>query len=342
MPVDVAIVGCGAITELGYMPAVSRVREARVTVLVDKNRSRAEALAHTYGVPYVTEDYTQVYGRADAAIVALPHYLHASVSVYLLNRGIHVLVEKPMALSTAECDNMIQASKQGGALLAVGLMRRFLRSARFTKKILDIGLLGPVESFDVREGLIYNWPVTSDFFFRRETAGGGVLVDTGAHTLDMLLWWLGDVLSFEYFDDNCGGVEADCELYLVMKNGSRGIVELSRTRNLRNTAIIRGEMATLEVGLHTNLVSLYPRGVDFRLSGPVTSVLEYVPFEQSLVDCLSMQLQDWLDAIRNGNSPCVPGTEGCRSVALIEACYAQRKPLKLPWMRDLALAEVCR
>ena len=331
-PTRLAIVGCGAVTQHGHLPAAARAENVRVTLLVDKNRPRAEELARQYNVPHVAEDYAQVWEEADAAIVALPHYLHAPISIDLLAHGVHVLVEKPMALTADECDAMIQAAEQGQAVLAVGLMRRFLWSAQLTKAILDAGLLGSVESFDIREGFAYNWPVASDFFFRKETAGGGVLIDAGAHTLDTLLWWLGDVGSFEYFDDNYGGVEADCELHLVMENGATGIVELSRTRDLRNTAIIRGGRATLEVSLHTNQVRFLPRGVAFGVLGNVLPDLQEPLGEQSFMDLLSAQLADWVNAIRSGGSPRVPGAEGRRSIALIKACYAQRKPLVLPWV----------
>lgn len=339
-PVRVAIIGCGAVTKQGHLPAASRVEDMQVILLVDKNRSRAEELARQYNVPHVAEDYRQVWDKADAAIVALPHNLHAPVSIDLLTHGIHVLVEKPMALSAAECDAMIQAAEQGQAILAVGLIRRFRWAPQFTKAILDTDLLGPVESFDIREGFVYNWPVASDFFFRKEAAGGGVLIDTGAHTLDALLWWLGDVASFEYFDDSYGGVEADCELHLVMKSGAKGIVKLSRTHNLRGTAIIRGAKATLEVPLHSNQVKLRPKGMGFEVSGDVLLDSQQTQREQSYIDLLSAQLTDWVSAIRHGNWPRVSGVEGRRSVALIEACYAQRKPLVLPWIApDLVEAD---
>ena len=69
-------------------------------------------------------------------------------------------------------------------------IRMGLYGARFVKRLLDNGVLGDIRRFDIREGFVYEWPVTSDFMFRRE-AGGGVLADTGAHVLDMALWLLG-------------------------------------------------------------------------------------------------------------------------------------------------------
>lgn len=121
-PQRIAVNGCGAVTERGHLPAAARAEKVQVTLLVDKNRSRAEDLARQYKVPHVAEDYTQIWDKADAAIVALPHYLHAPVSIELLRAGCHVLVEKPMALSSGECDQMLEAARAGNAVLAVGLM----------------------------------------------------------------------------------------------------------------------------------------------------------------------------------------------------------------------------
>ena len=149
-----AILGCGAVAELGHLPAQARVAGIEVTLLVDKNRARTESLARDFCVPHIADDWAATFDYADAAIVALPHNLHAPVSAQLLRQGIHVLVEKPMALTAAECDSMIEASSQGGATLAVGLMRRFSWTGQFAKRILDEELLGPVHSFDVREGSV--------------------------------------------------------------------------------------------------------------------------------------------------------------------------------------------
>ena len=326
-----AIIGCGAVTEQGHLPAAARLQNVQITLLVDKNRARAEALARQYNVTNVAEDYTQVWDKADAALVALPHHLHAPVSIDLLTHGVHVLVEKPMALSVSECDAMIRAAGRGQAVLAVGLMRRFRWLAKLTKWILDADLLGPLQSFDIQEGSVYNWPVTSDFFFRKETAGGGVLIDTGAHTLDMLLWWLGDVASFDYFDDNYDGVEADCKLHLKMARGVSGVMELSRIRDLRNTAIFRGERASLEIHSYRDQVRLRLVEGASEVVSNVMLDLQDGQHQQSLMDLLSAQLADWVHAIQGGGSPRVSGVEARRSIALIEACYAQRKPLIVPF-----------
>jgi predicted dehydrogenase len=329
----VALVGCGAVTEHRHLPALARRDDCEVVALVDHDEGQAKRLSTRFRVPRILIDYRDLPNcEVDAAIIALPNHLHAPASIELLKAGIHILVEKPMALSVAECDRMLQAAEVGHAVLAVGLARRFLHVDQFAKWAVESGLLGRILSFHVQDGYIFNWPLASDFFFHKELAGGGVLMDTGVHTLDQLLWWLGDVKSFEYYDDSYGGVEAECELHITFKSEAEGIVELSRTRNLRNTAIIRGERAELEVGLWPNSISLRFLGSPVQVIGQGAPLEQSAPAEQSLIDLIAAEHDDLLEAIRTGRPPLVSGTEARRSVALIEACYRERRQLQLPWM----------
>jgi predicted dehydrogenase len=324
-----AVIGCGAIAKGIHLPVTALSNQVEVTVLVDKFLPRARQLADEYGVPAVADDYQDVIGKVNAAIVALPHYLHAPVTIDLLRHGIHVLVEKPMALKTSECDEMIEAASNTGAVLAVGLVRRFYGASQFVKQIMKNGWLGNILDFDCREGIIYRWTAASDSMFRKETAGGGVFVDIGIHVLDLLLWWLGDYESVQYYDDAMGGVEADCELYLRLQCGASGVVELSRTRNLRNSWIIRGEGGTLEVETDFNpLIRFKTKNQDVVLTGRVTR--DGVA-DKTIQNAFRRQLDDFVDAILSHREPFVPGQEGRRAVELIETCYAVRQPLKQPW-----------
>jgi len=325
-----AILGCGAMTEGIHLPVTALSDQVEVTVLVDRSLPRAGELADKYGVPIVVDDYREIIGKADAAIVVLPNYLHAPVTIDLLQRGVHVLVEKPMALTTSECDKMMEATSDAGAVLAVGLIRRFFASSQYVRQVLEDRVLGDIISFDLRQGTIFSWPVASDFMFRKEAAGGGVLVDIGVHALDLLLWWLGDCDSVAYYDDAMGGVEADCELHLQLQCGVSGVVELSRTRNLRNSWIIQGERGTLEVETGFNpLIRLKTRSQGVFLIG---HAMRGETVDETIRDVFCRQLDDFVDAIFNHREPLVPGQEGRRAVELVETCYALRQPLEQPWV----------
>ena len=333
--VSIAMVGCGAVAELFHLPSVARSRDCSLALLVEKDVKRGRMLAKTYRGAAVTEEYRDIKGRADAAVVALPHHLHETVCSELLASGVHVLVEKPMALSAAQCTTMNEAARSGNAVLAVGLLRRFYPSTVWLHEVIQAKVFGPVTSFDIQEGFPYNWPVHSDFFLRKETAGGGVLLDTGAHTLDQMLYWFGDVASFDYYDDSYGGVEADCRLEVAMASGVRGCVELSRTRALRNTAIVEFEHVIVEAALGQDALRLSAKGASMDLvgHGRVATEVMGAPEAKLQKDLFDDQLADFAAAIRGEAPARVSGEEAARSITLIEQCYAARKPLDLPWLR---------
>jgi predicted dehydrogenase len=329
-----AVLGCGAVAQIHHLPALSASQSAEAVVLVDADAGRARSLAERFGVPESASDYREVLDQIEAAVVALPNSLHAPVSIDLLQRGIHVLVEKPMALTVRECDEMIAAAEVGGATLAVGLDFRFFDSTRWVEDFLEAGFLGELRGFDLRQGVIPRWPFASDFLLRKETAGGGVLADFGVHVLDLLLVWLGEWESLDYRDDARGGIESDAEIRLRLRSGVEGTVEISRTRNLRNTCLFEGERATLEVGIWDPDPT-----ITLRFGGQETSLAGRAGDSRlTFQDVFVRQIDDFAAAIREGREPLVPGREGKRSLELIEACYAARQPLELPWSNPPELA----
>ena len=323
----IGLVGCGAVAKLHVM-VLDETGVADLVAACDVDLERAREFARERRLEHALADYRELVGRVDAAIVAVPHHLHAEVAAHLLSQGVHVLVEKPMAMTTAECDRMLAAQAAGRATLAVGVARRFYDATRYVKRILDERWLGAVESFDAREGSVYSWPVASDFMFRR-SAGGGVLLDTGAHLLDRLVHWFGDHRSVAYWDDSRGGVEADCRLELEMHSGARGVVELSRIRDLRNTWIIRCERGTLEIE-----IKFHPR-VTLQLAGEAAALecraLRPGGAAEQPLDCFARSFVDFVECLQTGREPIGSGREARRSVALMEACAAVRQPLEPAW-----------
>lgn len=330
--IKIGIIGCGAVTEMFYLPAIKARSDIQLTAAVDRSASRAKLVGESLGAA----SFDSVAAAApfiDAAIVALPHNLHASVVIELLEAGKHVLVEKPMALTIGECDAMLAAAGRGKATVTVGQMRRFSPAVAAAKALLDYGVVGRVKSFEILEGNVFSWPAASDYFLKKETSGGGVLIDTGAHTLDMVLWLFGDVASLDYRDDAFGGVEADCEIRMTMANGVAGRVELSRTRELPTELKIEGDRGKMVVAYKPNELTLEVGGrrlETFKMatedpSGQSLSVWHYM---------IVKQLDNWIRSLQGMEPVLVPGEEGRKVVALIERCYAERKPLHFPWVNQ--------
>lgn len=330
-PLRLALIGCGKVTERFHLPVALACPEVRVSVLVDADATRAQRLAEGAQGALVMTELEGIAEHADAAIVAAPHHLHAELTCALLDEGVAVLVEKPMALDVVSCDRMIASAERSDVTLGVGLVRRWYDASRWVKACLDAGDLGRVVSVDAREGAVFNWQVVSDATFRRET-GGGVLADIGAHVLDLLLWWLGDAQEVAYRDDAMGGVEAECEIDLVFDGGATGTVELSRTRTLRNTIVISCERGTLTVGPGFDPEIRIQHADRSRELSAHAHAPQAAPAAR-LEALFDAQLRDFAEAVRMRRSPFVSGAEGRRSIVLLEACRRVREPLELPWLR---------
>src|SRR5436853_4304478 len=155
-----AIIGCGAVVDHHLAPALKRVGWMP-SVLIDTSTDRINAVARKLGSKAKSaltgSDWRAMLNQFDAAVVAVPHSLHAPIGLGLIEAGKHVFMEKPLATTVADGERMVSAAQAKGVVLSVGLLRRYLRIARWTKALLDSGTLGEIKSFDVREGFVFNW-----------------------------------------------------------------------------------------------------------------------------------------------------------------------------------------
>ena len=136
--INIAIVGTGIIG-LSHINAIKMLDGCRLCALCDLNEEKVSALAKENGVPYFL-NYKDIPSsvECDAVILNLPHGLHCESTILFLENGIHVLVEKPMANSACECDQMIDAASKSGKHLAIGHIQRFFSANRF----MSVGSFG--------------------------------------------------------------------------------------------------------------------------------------------------------------------------------------------------------
>lgn len=322
----VAIVGCGAVTEKKHLPALATSSRVRVTALVDVDELRLQRLGQLTGIRNLFRNVVDVGQHADMAIIAVPHHLHTAVAVEAMTSGLHVFVEKPLATTMRDVHAMLEASARFNRKIGVGLVRRQYSSYKYVKAFLEQGCFGAIRSFDFREGAIYNWPVATQATFRKETAGG-VLFDTGGHALDLLLSWLGDFREVRYREDSEGGVEANCLMELTLCNGVSGVIELSRTRNLRNTCIIRGERGEIEIGVGAHgPVTIRVDGLELSGGPRIVGRTEPAPLEFTRI-----QIEEFAGALEKRQNYSLFAENTLPSIRLFDACKAQPELLELPW-----------
>ena len=124
--VRIAVVGTGIIG-MSHLEAIKNTGVCTLCAVCDINDAKVKEIAKHYQVPYFT-DYHEIVKQVDvdAVIINLPHYLHCESTIFFLEHGVHVLVEKPMANTTEECQRMISASDKSNRKLAVGHVQRCL------------------------------------------------------------------------------------------------------------------------------------------------------------------------------------------------------------------------
>jgi predicted dehydrogenase len=327
----VAMVGCGSVAEQCHLPALlPRVGRDGIW-LVDPAAERRAALARRFGRDRQTAATPgELEGAVGTAIVAVPNDLHARIAAELLEAGVHVLCEKPLATSVAEAEGLL-ARRPAGVVLAVAQVRRFLPSVSRVHELLRSGELGAPVGFQVEEGSAAGWSSASAYWLDRRRAGGGVLVDIGSHVLDLVRFWLGELEVERYADDAHGGVEANCRVEL--RAGSvPGTVELSRTHALPGTIRIECERGTIEAPTgHSGEIRLAPSAGEPRSipAEPASTRLD-----GGYAFAFAAQLDDFLRAVADGGAPEVSGEDALPVLAAIERCYAVRDPLPEPWVLE--------
>jgi predicted dehydrogenase len=330
-PVRLAILGCGAITRSEHIPSVTTHAGAHLVALVDSDLGRAQGLIQTRGLSCrALSDYREILGQVDAVINALPNHLHLAVNTECLRADVHVLCEKPLAISSADARACTELTEERKLVLAVGMNRRFAASHPLLKLIMREGLLGAVKDYDFQYGGAFDWRSASGFYFDRAKSGGGALVDFGVHMLDSVFDWFGAVTHFDYQDDDWGsGIEAN--LILDVKHDGLlgqipGRLRLSRTFALKNRLLVRGSDAEAEISVHDPEVVVVRKKIGSQAVSQTLRLEDCPPGSSYL-----RQLQNFTDSVINGHKPEVDGWQAVRVMELIENCYAHRKRIPEPW-----------
>lgn len=331
-PVRFGIVGTGAITRQAHLPVMAGDPRVAVTALCDRNRGNATLAARESGLDaMITTDLAVFAGKVDAAIVAVPPRFHAPIAIQLMEMGIDVLCEKPLAITVADGRKMAEAADRTGRVLAVALMMRFFPHNQWLSDLVADGEVGEVREVIVEEGAPLNWPMAGNSYFDRNATGGGVLFDSGVHFLDRVLWLFGDLTDLVYEDDSCGGFECNAKLSGTLRFGGRPVparLEFSWTHWLRRSIRVVGERGTLEA------FTSDPRTLTLQRAtrrGPMKMQIPCAEHWDSRSHYRA-QLDDFIDAVQQRRAPFVTAESSLRALAVIEDAYKMRTPLAQPWL----------
>jgi predicted dehydrogenase len=344
---NIVVIGCGAVLEQCHRMALQKRAPklgCKVVGLVDPSAVRLAKAREWF-------PYSEGFANAEACfstvkdvlltVITSPPPLHSAHAEVAISHGSHVLCEKPIAGSLADAEQIAAAAKRYGKVLSLGMTRRFypcLVEAR--RRILGRSLGGEL-TFIYREGGIYLWPVASTAPFRRESSGGGVLLDKGVHALDSLGFLFGPGRVMANADDGpVESVEANCITNLQFERAA-GTMQLSWDMNLSSGLHIRGSEGELWIPIGP-LDLLFSRDnarapwrrekvrVEWPLDLEPQNGRRGCPVDYN--DCFSFQLVQTLRAIQQGEAPAATAEEGVATMRLIAAAYKMAMSLIKPWL----------
>jgi predicted dehydrogenase len=191
------VIGCGSIAEIAHFPSLKEIPEAELLAVCDTNEETARQVASKWKAKVSFTDYREMLTKEnlDAVIIATPNCFHRDQALAAAEAKVHVLVEKPMAITNKEAWDIVEGCKKASVKLMVGCDRRFCIQNEYAKELVDKGVIGKVlmanaimyEHWDLYQGSI----AKTDFRLKGEEAGAAAVSDTGAHAIDLLTWLVG-------------------------------------------------------------------------------------------------------------------------------------------------------
>ena len=191
MTMGVAVLGAGRIGG-SYIDIVKQTADVEMLVVAEPRDEQAEPLYENHPDVDFVKDYAEALARDDVKIVigALPHGLHKQAAIDAANAGKHIYMEKPLAISLSEADEMLAAAEANGVKLMTAHTQRYYPAVKAMKQIVDSKRLGdPIMAYDTWHKP-FDLPTRPPWMLDRNTGGGMGLMD-GTHQIDRLLWLIG-------------------------------------------------------------------------------------------------------------------------------------------------------
>lgn len=327
--IRVGLIGCGRIAQrhAGHIQ-----KQGELTAVCDVNAEKARKLGEEYEVPFFTDVETFLsFKDMDVVAVCSPNGLHAEHTIKSLTAGFHVLCEKPMALSSSDCEEMIKTAERSNKRLFIVKQNRFNPAIEAVKEKIDQGAFGKIYSIQLN----CFWNRNFDYYKKSDWKGtkkldGGTLYTQFSHFIDLLYWMIGDVEEVSAMIENYAhqGVidfEDTGVVSLKFKNGVLGTINYtvnSYGKNMEGSITLFGEKGTVKVGgQYLNKLeyqSLEGESIgELREGNPANEYGEY----QGSMSNHDRVYENLIDVLQHGGSIATNGLEGLKTVEIIEKIY---------------------
>lgn len=230
--VRVAVLGAGGAAQIVHLPILKRLRAVEIVGLADIQRRKARTIAERFEIPHVAENLAGLAERTgfDAVLVCLPNHAHEEGVLSAVEMGAHVLCERPLSVTAESARRLVRAADRAGVQLLTANNHRFRYDVRAIRHFVENGDLGTIRY--VRATWLNRRAARPRRGWRRdrEKAGGGVLMDLGAQTLDLALWILGYPEVTRVLARTWGppeGVETGASVQLALAGGGAVTAEVT-------------------------------------------------------------------------------------------------------------------
>ncbi len=347
------VIGTGDMGQV-HMKNIHKSDSADLVAVHDLDANRLQSIAEKYKVPAYTEIQDFLCDKnLDAVIIATPHPSHSQIAIDVLNSGKDVFVEKPMAVTVREAEDMIASARKKGLSLAVDYQHRARLGNSRAHEMISSGELGVVMHVSLTYAVIrtqyyYNsasWRGT----WKREA--GGVMINQSAHHLDILQWLVGMPAEIYAWTETTrhSDIEVEDTVTAILRypNGAHGEIHLST-----------GELPVERFEITCEKGKIILENYDWASSGPVaekgnskltvikSDIQEFIKTNKSMYEVPPQErtehvlpyndedrwpiiVEDFVDSLITGNTPMIPGEEGIKSLELVNAITLSSKKQKL-------------
>jgi predicted dehydrogenase len=327
-PVRYAVVGLGHIAQVAVLPSFAHARNSRLAALVSGDRQKRAQLSKKYRVPaFSYEQYEECLAQVDAAYIALPNSMHAEYTIRAANAGVHVLCEKPLAVTVDECERMIEACDSAGVKLMTAYRLHFEKMSLEAIDLVHRGRIGEPKFFSST----FSMTVKPGNIRTEEELGGGTLYDLGVYCINAVRHlFAGEPIEvFGYSVNAAAGKMPDIDesTAAVLRFEGERVATFVTSFNAADSGfyVITGTKGSLCL----DPAYEYAAGLAYELT--VNGKTKSKQGRKS--DQFAPELEHFSDCILHDREPEPSGREGMQDVRIVQALYESSRrgePVHIP------------
>ena len=338
------IVGCGGMARSHASRFNEVLDRVEVAAVVDVQRERAQAVADLLANdPLVETDYQQVLDRVEAVLVVLPHHLHHPVTMACLQAGKHVLVEKPMANTEAQCIEMIEAAQKRNLVLMVAYCMRFHPLVVRMKELIDSKAYGDLFQLSIWTEQLTRY-APGHWALSAEQLGGGQFFSHGCHYVDLMLWMAGRPVRGNHYGTNRGTPwmekEGTSNVTIEFEGGILGYhfgTWGARGTRLKYSFHAHCEDGMIEAALSEGKLIAHTRATEHVVGKPTVKQVEEVLLEVENSKPTETEMAHFLDCIETGAKPLADPVGSLEGLQVIWKLYEAEERNEIAALQGLGL-----